>query len=222
MYLNTRRRQLSTGARIALGLALIALVAGLLVIGFAGPSSATETPHPTTTSAPHGEEDDGCDHGASGKPCKDDPEPDHGKDCETHGNHGGVNEDHCGESTGTPTGTTTTTPSGTTTTTPSGTTSTSPTTPYTPPSTSTGTHTKNPVTVKPRHTAQPRPTGGIKNPVGVRPHRTTTPPAAPAPVVDQPELPRTGPISPEALWLGVLALVLGLGSWAIMPRTRRH
>lgn len=44
---------------------------------------------------PHHEEADGCDHGATGKPCKDDPQPDHGKDCEKHGNHGGINEDHC-------------------------------------------------------------------------------------------------------------------------------
>ena len=36
-----------------------------------------------------------CEHGNSQKPCKEDPQPDHGKDCEEHGNHGGVNEDHC-------------------------------------------------------------------------------------------------------------------------------
>jgi hypothetical protein len=36
-----------------------------------------------------------CMHGNSLKPCKEDPQPDHGKDCEEHGNHGGVNEDHC-------------------------------------------------------------------------------------------------------------------------------
>ena len=33
---------------------------------------------------------------ATGKPCRDDPQPEHGKDCEAHGNQGGVNEDHCG------------------------------------------------------------------------------------------------------------------------------
>jgi hypothetical protein len=37
-----------------------------------------------------------CEHGNSGKPCRDDPQPEHGKDCEAHGNQGGVNEDHCG------------------------------------------------------------------------------------------------------------------------------
>ena len=37
-----------------------------------------------------------CAHGNSQKPCKDDPQPDKGKDCEEHGpKEGGVNEDHC-------------------------------------------------------------------------------------------------------------------------------
>jgi hypothetical protein len=37
-----------------------------------------------------------CEHGNSQKPCKDDPQPDRGKDCEEHGpKEGGVNEDHC-------------------------------------------------------------------------------------------------------------------------------
>lgn len=36
-----------------------------------------------------------CSHGYTGKPCKEDPQPDKGKDCLEHGNKGGVNEDHC-------------------------------------------------------------------------------------------------------------------------------
>src|ERR1700752_1112350 len=48
---------------------------------------------------PHQEETDGCDHGHTGKDCKPDPQPDHGKDCDEHGNHGGVNEDHCAPTT---------------------------------------------------------------------------------------------------------------------------
>ena len=41
-----------------------------------------------------------CGHGNSQKPCKEDPQPDKGKDCEEHGNKGGENEDHCaGETT---------------------------------------------------------------------------------------------------------------------------
>jgi hypothetical protein len=62
-----------------------------------------------------------CGHGNSdNKPCKDDPQPDKGRDCEEHGNSGGVNEDHCnGETTPTettPTETTTTETTETTTT----------------------------------------------------------------------------------------------------------
>lgn len=38
---------------------------------------------------------DECSHGNSDKPCREDPQPDHGKDCEEHGNNGGINEDHC-------------------------------------------------------------------------------------------------------------------------------
>lgn len=36
-----------------------------------------------------------CQHGNSGQECKPDPQPEHGKDCDEHGNQGGVNEDHC-------------------------------------------------------------------------------------------------------------------------------
>ncbi len=54
----------------------------------------------------HIEELDGCDHGHTGKACKPDPQPLHGAECLTHGQHGGVNEDHCAA---TPTTTTTTT-----------------------------------------------------------------------------------------------------------------
>jgi hypothetical protein len=56
-----------------------------------------------------------CEHGNSQKPCKDDPQPDKGKDCDEHGNSGGVNEDHCkNETTPTETTPTETTPTETT------------------------------------------------------------------------------------------------------------
>lgn len=42
----------------------------------------------------HQEQVDGSDHGATSKPSKDDPSS-NGKDCELHGNNGGINEDHC-------------------------------------------------------------------------------------------------------------------------------
>jgi LPXTG-motif cell wall-anchored protein len=49
-------------------------------------------------SSKHKEEADGCDHGNTSKQCRPDPSP-NGKDCERHGKHGGVNEDHCLSST---------------------------------------------------------------------------------------------------------------------------
>lgn len=52
-----------------------------------------------------------CNHGNSNQPCKPDPQPEHGKDCDPHGNNGGVNEDHCLSTT---TGSTTTTTNSTT------------------------------------------------------------------------------------------------------------
>jgi hypothetical protein len=65
---------------------------------------------------PHQEEIDGCDHGHTGKACKPDPQPTHGKDCVKHGKHGGINEDHCATTTTTqPPITTTTLPVTTTT-----------------------------------------------------------------------------------------------------------
>jgi hypothetical protein len=53
--------------------------------------------------SPPGQPD--CEHGNSQKPCKDDPQPDHGNECDEHGNMGGQNEDHCKNET-TPTDTT--------------------------------------------------------------------------------------------------------------------
>jgi hypothetical protein len=75
---------------------------------------------------PHGQPpgQDPCSHGATGKPCKPDPQPEHGKDCEKHGKNGGVNEDHCKPDETTPTDTT---PTDTTPTTPTDTTPTTPT-----------------------------------------------------------------------------------------------
>lgn len=60
----------------------------------------------SSVSAVAGEEQlDSCDHGASGKVCRLDPQPDHGQDCDYHGAFkwlsdvwlqvGGTNEDHC-------------------------------------------------------------------------------------------------------------------------------
>jgi hypothetical protein len=73
-------------------LALFVLTVALGVVGFiaAGVAvAATQTPPGT----PPGQGD--CQHGNSDKACGDDPQPDNGKDCQAHGNNGGVNEDHC-------------------------------------------------------------------------------------------------------------------------------
>lgn len=132
------------------------------------------------TGNPHLEEQDGCDHGHTGKECKPDPQPTHGADCETHGNHGGINEDHCLNTTIT---TTTTAPSSTTTTT----TTTSPTTTTTVGSTTTPTTTLAP-----------------ESPSST----TTTVTEVPVPIrLDQ--LPHTG-LSGELLVLGSGALWVGL------------
>jgi hypothetical protein len=79
---------------------VLALVVGVLGFAVVGIATAGNGNPPS----PPGQGE--CEHGNSGKPCKDDPQPEHGKDCEEHGNLGGVNEDHCkGEET-TPTETT--------------------------------------------------------------------------------------------------------------------
>ena len=78
---------------------LLALCVGVLGFGASGIAVAGNG------NPPPGQGE--CGHGNSDKPCKDDPQPDKGKDCEEHGNSGGVNEDHCNGQT-TPTETTTT------------------------------------------------------------------------------------------------------------------
>lgn len=99
---------------------LVILIGVLVVLALgavAGVAVAKDNPkpqpvqHPTT---PPGQ--DPCSHGNSNKPCRPDPQPGHGKDCDKHGNNGGVNEDHCGATTTTIPTTTTTTTTPTTTT----------------------------------------------------------------------------------------------------------
>jgi hypothetical protein len=65
----------------------LGVMTGGVVAGFA----ASSAPPP----APPGQGD--CSHGNTGRVCKPDPQPEQGKDCDTHGNDGigGVNEDHC-------------------------------------------------------------------------------------------------------------------------------
>lgn len=77
----------------ALVMACSALGVGFVVAGQAGNPSP-----PGHGGTPPGQ--DPCDHGlgnlnGNAGPCRDDPQPARGKDCEKHGNNGGVNEDHC-------------------------------------------------------------------------------------------------------------------------------
>ena len=71
--------------------ALVVLALGVMTGGVAAGFAASSAP-PTP---PPGQGD--CSHGNTGKVCKPDPQPEQGKDCDTHGNPGvgGVNEDHC-------------------------------------------------------------------------------------------------------------------------------
>lgn len=129
----------------------------------------------------HVEEADGCDHGATGKPCRPDPQPDHGADCLVHGNHGGVNEDHCEEESSTSTTITAPPPTPTTTTSTTA-----------PPSPSTSTTTS---------TAPPAPT--VSLPERTSPTTAPTPPAPETPTecVDAAGYPFTTsyPACPEPL-----------------------
>lgn len=117
-------------------------IAAALIV--AGIGLFAVTPAIAAPGNPHQEEQDGCDHGHTGKPCRPDPQPTKGKDCVKHGKHGGINEDHCAGTTNTtqPPTTTTTRP-GVTTTTQPGTTGT--TVPGTTGTTVPGTKATNPV-----------------------------------------------------------------------------
>ncbi|MEI2779026.1 MAG: hypothetical protein V9G19_24275 [Tetrasphaera sp.] len=66
--------------------------AAALAFGSVGVTATTAFADPGNS---HSNQEDGCTHGNSGQPCRPDPQPNHGKDCDVHGNWGGVNEDHC-------------------------------------------------------------------------------------------------------------------------------
>jgi hypothetical protein len=158
---------------------------------------------------------DPCSHGETGKPCRDDPQPGHGKDCDEHGKHGGVNEDHCRppttttqttETTGTTT-TQTTTTTGTTTT--QTTTSSPPCIPRNPDgslggkdgkpgnddcaadTTTTGTTTSSPTT--PTTTAQGTTTESTTAETTTTPAPSSPPPASSPPVHAKPHAPHARP-----------------------------
>ena len=64
------------------------MIAGMVVafgLGSAAAFAATSDKPPAPPGQPN------CEHGNDQKPCKDDPQPNHGQDCEEHGNLGGQN-----------------------------------------------------------------------------------------------------------------------------------
>jgi hypothetical protein len=79
---------------------LAALIAAccVMAVGYVVAAQAGNPNPPGHGGTPPGR--DACDHGlgnlnGNAGPCKDDPQPARGKDCEVHGINGGVNEDHC-------------------------------------------------------------------------------------------------------------------------------
>jgi hypothetical protein len=183
----------------------------------AGISLFAVTPALAAPHNPHQEEQDGCDHGHTGKPCRPDPQPDHGKDCVKHGKHGGINEDHCASTTSTtqPPTTTTTQPEVTTTTVPEVTTTTQPevTTTTEPPAVTT---TQPPVVTG---TQCVTPDG-----FAYTTSLSECPPAAEVPVVNQTPitaLPHTGAWSLYLALLGTAAGLTGLGLMLFSRTLRR-
>ncbi len=65
-------------------LATFALALLMGVVGFAAAGVAVAANEKPPSPPGQGE----CEHGNSGKPCRDDPQPEKGKDCEEHGHRG--------------------------------------------------------------------------------------------------------------------------------------
>jgi hypothetical protein len=70
--------------------ALVVLGLSLLFAAVAAPSVSADPPP-----APPGNDGE-CTHARSDQPCRPDPQPDHGRDCEPHSANFDGNEDHCG------------------------------------------------------------------------------------------------------------------------------
>src|SRR5437870_6107887 len=70
-------------------------LAVLLAAGvFTSVALAEKPPAPPGQTSNPGSPGDDCSHGNSDQPCKPDPQPGHGSECDDHGNARG-NEDHC-------------------------------------------------------------------------------------------------------------------------------
>ncbi|MCH8614011.1 hypothetical protein [Arsenicicoccus dermatophilus] len=108
-------RTTTTGRLVISGAFALTAALGTAGTAFAGGQHAAPAATATVQAGTHGEQTDGSDHGATGKPAKADPNPDKGKDCQLHGKNGGINEDHCGPTTPATPEPTTETPAPTTT-----------------------------------------------------------------------------------------------------------
>jgi hypothetical protein len=73
---------------LGLMLTVIGLVAFSAALVGNGQRTALADPNPPGN-------DGECTHGNSNQPCRPDPQPDHGKDCQAHGANIDGNEDHC-------------------------------------------------------------------------------------------------------------------------------
>jgi hypothetical protein len=76
--------KITTIFKAALVISLLAF--GLVTASWVTGASAQQPPEPPGQGP--------CSHGNTGKDCKPDPSA-NGKDCDLHGQNGGVNEDHC-------------------------------------------------------------------------------------------------------------------------------
>jgi len=203
-------------------LAMALLFASSTVAGIAYADKGGGGHQTTTTTTVPGSPGDNCSHGNSNKPCKDDPQPGKGKDCDDHGKARG-NEDHCKNTTTTPT-TTETTPTTTTTTT---------TTAVTPPTTTAVTPTTTPTSTSTSTTTASTPVTTTSETTSTT--ETTTTPGTPTPkelkkeLKQQEKKPGTGrvdnstptagqlPHTGVSLWFFALAgvLLIGIGTYLV-------
>ena len=163
---------------------LVAVVACVIFAAGLGVALAAKPPEPPGKNP--------CEHGNAQKPCRDDPQPNHGADCKPHGK-GGENEDHCKQTTETTTTTQTTTTETTTTGTTTTTTTSPPTTTTTTQPPTTTTQTTETTTTQP----PPPPPTTTTTTTTTQPPSTTettqTTPSAPPPTQKPPTKPKPKP-----------------------------
>jgi hypothetical protein len=202
-------------SRLKVKAAHVAAMAGLLVAGLGVSAALADPGNGNGPPSPPGQGE--CQHGNSGQDCKPDPQPGHGKECDEHGNQGGVNEDHCLGTTDSTTTTETTTTDETTT---SETTTNATTTNETTTTTTTNQTSTQETTTTPVPTTSGTPSGAFTPPAAA----SSGPQATPAAPVTKPELEQalaeqsakaaTGPVSHGETRPGELPFT-GFPTWII-------